>query len=99
MSLEPLLPIGSNPGRPPKWTKRQLINGIRWRIRIGAPWQDIPRVYGPCARQRGIRRSNRPAGPTPNLLITGSAAPGLQLPSQPWLPGASWDQGHDPGAG
>ena len=29
--LEPLLPRGKKPGRPPTWTKRQLINGIRWR--------------------------------------------------------------------
>jgi hypothetical protein len=25
--LEPLLPKGKKPGRPPEWTKRQLING------------------------------------------------------------------------
>ncbi len=45
--LEPLLPIGRKPGRPPKWTKRQLINGIRWRVRVGAPWRDVPVIYGP----------------------------------------------------
>ena len=28
--LEPLLPASTG-GRPPKWTKRQLINGIPWR--------------------------------------------------------------------
>ena len=33
--LEPLLPTGQKPGRPPKWTKRQLIDGIRWRTRMG----------------------------------------------------------------
>ena len=33
--LEPLLPHGK--GRPPERTKRQLIDGIRWRIRTGAP--------------------------------------------------------------
>ncbi|WP_267469940.1 transposase, partial [Nocardia amamiensis] len=31
--LEPLLPRGKKAGRPPKWTKRQLIDGIRWRTR------------------------------------------------------------------
>ena len=36
--LEPLLPKGKKSGRPPKWSKRQLINGIRWRTRTGAPW-------------------------------------------------------------
>ena len=45
--LEPLLPRGKKAGRPPKWTKRQLINGIRWRTRTGAPWRDVPARYGP----------------------------------------------------
>nr|WP_308285899.1 IS5 family transposase [Actinoplanes hulinensis] len=45
-ALEPLLPAGRRPGRPSQWTKRQLIDGIRWRVRVGAPWRDIPGVYG-----------------------------------------------------
>jgi transposase len=47
--LEPLLPTPkpAKPGRPPKWTKRQLIDGIRWRTRVGAPWRDVPARYGP----------------------------------------------------
>jgi transposase len=44
--LEPLLPAGRRPGRPPRWTRRQLIDGIRWRIRAGAPWRDVPDRYG-----------------------------------------------------
>jgi transposase len=40
--LEPLLPKGKKPGRPPTWSKRQLIDGIRWRSRTGAPWRDLP---------------------------------------------------------
>ena len=40
--LEPLLPRGKKPGRPPERTKRQLIDGIRWRTRTGAPWRDVP---------------------------------------------------------
>jgi transposase len=32
--------------RPPKWTRRQVIDGIRWRVRIGAPWRDVPVEYG-----------------------------------------------------
>ncbi|WP_199729649.1 IS5 family transposase [Micromonospora sp. M71_S20] len=45
-ALELLLPVGRRSGRPPTWTKRQLIDGIRWRIRVGAPWRDIPECYG-----------------------------------------------------
>ncbi|MGW1712407.1 transposase [Streptomyces sp. NPDC002156] len=34
--LEPLLPRGIKSGRPPVWTRRQLMDGMRWRIRTGA---------------------------------------------------------------
>jgi transposase len=45
-TLEPLLPAPKRPGRPSLWSKRQLIDGIRWRIRVGAPWRDVPACYG-----------------------------------------------------
>ncbi|BCK53941.1 MULTISPECIES: IS5 family transposase [Nocardia] len=54
--LEPLLPAGMKPGRPPRWSKRQLIDGIRWRIRTGSPWRDIPSVYGPWQTVYGLFR-------------------------------------------
>ncbi|MEU4780237.1 IS5 family transposase [Micromonospora sp. NPDC023633] len=44
--LAPLLPAGNGPGRPSQWNKRQLIDGIRWRVRVGAPWRDVPACYG-----------------------------------------------------
>ncbi|GAA4473007.1 hypothetical protein GCM10023170_093530 [Phytohabitans houttuyneae] len=44
--LEPLLPAGKRPGRPPRCSRRQLIDGIRWRTRAGAPWRDVPPCYG-----------------------------------------------------
>jgi len=53
--LGPLLPA-SKRGRPPKWTKRQLINGIRWRVRAGAPWRDVPAEYGPWPTVYGLFR-------------------------------------------
>jgi transposase len=48
--LEPLLPKGKKAGRPPVWTRRQLIDGIRWRTRAGTPWRDVPDRYGPWDR-------------------------------------------------
>ncbi|MEU1557435.1 IS5 family transposase [Streptomyces scabiei] len=48
--LEALLPVGKKPGRPRTWTRRQLVDGIRWRARTGAPWRDIPERYGPWDR-------------------------------------------------
>jgi transposase len=55
--LEPLLPRGRKPGGPPKWTRRQLIDGVRWRIRTGAPWRDVPARYGTWQRVYGLFRA------------------------------------------
>ncbi len=54
--LAPLLPVASGKGRPPKWTKRQLIDGIRWRVRVGAPWRDVPEQYAPWQTLYGLFR-------------------------------------------
>jgi hypothetical protein len=51
--LEPLLPAGKKPGRPRKWSLRQLIDGIRWRTWTGSPWRDVPELYGPWLGQLG----------------------------------------------
>ncbi|MER6850616.1 IS5 family transposase [Streptomyces flaveolus] len=48
--LEPLLPKGVRAGRPPVWPGRQLIDGIRFRVRTGFPWRDVPAEYGPWGR-------------------------------------------------
>lgn len=66
--LEPLLPVGKKPGRPPKWSKRQLIDGIRWRVRVGAPWRDVPSVYGPWQTVYGLFRRWQRAGVWQRIL-------------------------------
>ena len=48
--LKVLLPVERKPGkrgrgRPPK-DNRNVINGILWRLRTGAPWRDVPEKYG-----------------------------------------------------
>ncbi|MFF7680373.1 transposase [Actinacidiphila glaucinigra] len=48
--LEPLLPVRKKVGRPATWTRRQLIDGIRFRVRTGVPWRDVPERYGPWGR-------------------------------------------------
>jgi len=53
--LGPLLP-GSRLGRPPEHAKRTLIDGIRWRVRAGAPWRDVPPAYGPWQTVHGLFR-------------------------------------------
>ncbi|MGW1741192.1 transposase [Nocardia sp. NPDC001965] len=60
--LAPLLPRGKKPGHPPKWAKRQLIDGIRWRTRIGSPWRDVPECYGHWKTIYGLFRRWQGAG-------------------------------------
>jgi transposase len=54
--LEPLLPRGRKAGRPPKHSRRQLIDGIHWRTRTGSPWRDVPPQYGPWPSAYGLFR-------------------------------------------
>jgi transposase len=54
--LEPLLPKGQKPGRPPKYSRRRLIDGICWRTRTGSPWRDVPQEYGPWQSAYGLFR-------------------------------------------
>ena len=57
-AIAPLLPVGRRPGRPPRRTKRQLIDGIRWRIRTGT----APGPAKPFPTERATRASRRGAG-------------------------------------
>ena len=44
--LEPLLP-DRTPRRGGWWNDhRQVINGLLWRTRTGAPWRDLPMGFG-----------------------------------------------------
>ena len=44
--LRPLLPLNGKRGG--QWRDhRRVINGILWRLRVGAPWRDVPTRYGP----------------------------------------------------
>ncbi|MFI6575196.1 IS5 family transposase [Nocardiopsis sp. NPDC050513] len=44
--IEPFLPQADGRGRP--WRDhRQVVNGVLWRLRAGAPWRDLPERYGP----------------------------------------------------
>ncbi|WP_425297682.1 IS5 family transposase [Nocardia asiatica] len=79
--LEPLLPRGKKAGRPPKWTKRQLIDGIRWRTRAGVPWRDVPAEYGSWQAVYGLFRRWQRAGAwaaiVTSLQVLADAAGGI----------------------
>lgn len=52
-AIVPLLPASRRRGG--QWRDhRQVINGILWKLRTGAPWRDLPERYGPwqtCAER------------------------------------------------
>src|ERR1044071_1150351 len=66
--LEPLLPQPARSGRPSLWSRRQLVDGIRWRVRTGSPWRDLPAGYGswaaaqPAAHRSAVRDPARRGG-------------------------------------
>jgi transposase len=61
--LGPLLPKGKKPGRPPTWSRQQLINGVRWRTRTGAPWWDVPPSTGRMPASTGGFDAGSATGP------------------------------------
>ncbi|MGW1591402.1 IS5 family transposase [Streptomyces sp. NPDC002386] len=69
--LEPLLPVAVL-GRP-SLGRRKLIDGIRWRVRTGAPWRNLPSGYGPWQTVYGLFRRWQRDGTWP-VLLTGLQA-------------------------
>ena len=66
--LEPQLPKGKKAGRPRRWSLRRLLDGIRWRIRAGAPWRDVPPQCGPWQSVYGLFRRWQRDGTWKQLL-------------------------------
>ena len=44
--VAPLLPR-SRPGGRPGRDRRDIVDGILWIVRTGAPWRDLPQEFGP----------------------------------------------------
>ena len=55
--LEPLLPAPPVRGRPRRYPLRAMIDAVRWRTRVGAPWRDVPARYGPWWRAYALYRA------------------------------------------
>lgn len=45
--IEPLLPPERGHWGRPRLDNRQMVNGMVWILRTGAPWRDLPERYGP----------------------------------------------------
>jgi len=43
--IKPMLP--NKPRGIPLVDDRRVLNGIFWALRSGAPWRDLPEIYGP----------------------------------------------------
>jgi transposase len=41
-----VFPPPARTGRPPR-DRRQVVDGILWILRTGAPWRDLPEEFGP----------------------------------------------------
>lgn len=57
----------------PATGQRRLIDGIRWRVRTGTPWRDIPPEYGPWQTVYGLFRRWQREGVWA-MLLTGLQA-------------------------
>jgi transposase len=44
-AIKPFLP--NKPRGVPRVNDRRVLNGIFWVLRSGAPWRDLPEIYGP----------------------------------------------------
>jgi transposase len=68
--LQPLLP----PERPavgrPNKDHRQVVNGILWRLKTGAPWRDLPERYGRWETVYSRFRRWQQAGVWDHILAT-----------------------------
>jgi len=44
--MEDVFPPPADTGRPPR-DRREIVDGILWILRTGAPWRDLPDEFGP----------------------------------------------------
>lgn len=47
--IEPRLPERSGLGRPPKWSRRTIVNGMLYVLRGGLPWRMLPKDFPPVS--------------------------------------------------
>src|SRR5450631_36538 len=47
--IEPRLPERSGLGRPPKWSRRTIVNGMLYVLRSGLPWRMLPKDFPPVS--------------------------------------------------
>lgn len=67
--IEPLLPRKKQT-RPPKWSKRQILDGILYRLKNGCNWCDLPKDLPPYSTVFWHYKQWRTDGVIQELLTT-----------------------------
>jgi transposase len=45
--IEPLVPAAKRGGRPARWSRREILNGILYVVRTGSQWRALPHDLPP----------------------------------------------------
>ena len=68
--LEPLVPPVKPGGRPPKYSRREILNAIFYQARTGCPWDALPRDFAPKGTVYGYFRQWRRDGTLTRIHAT-----------------------------
>ena len=60
--LEPVVPAPKRGGRPARWSRREIVNGILYVVRGGNQWRALPHDLPPWQTVYGYFRAWRNAG-------------------------------------
>ncbi|MDB1090089.1 transposase [Streptomyces sp. ACA25] len=96
--LQLLLPSGK-PGRPPGWTRRQLIDGMRFRVRTGIPWRETFTALQARADAKGLITRDLNVDSTVCRAHQHTSGPGKQGDLQEDPPGGIASEPDDDGLG
>ncbi|MDZ8183697.1 MAG: transposase [Nostoc sp. ChiSLP02] len=67
--IEPLLPQKKQT-RPPKWTKRQILDGIFYQLKNGYNWCDLPKDLPPYSTVFWHYKQWREGGVLEQMMMT-----------------------------
>ncbi len=67
--LEPLLPPKKRT-RPPRWSKREILNAIFYQLKNGCHWQDLPKDFPPYSTVFWYYKQWREAGVLEKIYAT-----------------------------
>ena len=78
--LEPLIPPRSGLGRPPKWSRRMIMDGLFYVLRSGLPWRMLPRDFPPVSTVQRYFYAWRDSGLWSSDSFSASISSSMSLP-------------------